>query len=228
MRVSSPPSPRPLGAHLCGRGSADRETVVKTWSRDAILCALALALALVAFGCASKPPFVWATSLPPEPPAPSHGVVPVHAGDTLAIAVRGHDSLGGTHVVGLEGYILAPLVGPVHVAGQTPESIARKLEALLQTSIESPRVSVVLMEKQIEVSVLGEVAQPGKYPIRSRDGVATALALAGGLTEYADEDSIYLVRPGSPRIRFRLRDLVGGSDSAPPIALRDGDLVVIE
>src|SRR5690606_13503313 len=107
MRVSSPPSPRPLGAHLCGRGSADRETVAKTWSRDAILCALALALALVAFGCASKPPFVWATSLPPEPPAPSHGVVPVHAGDTLAIAVRGHDSLGGTHVVGLEGYILA-------------------------------------------------------------------------------------------------------------------------
>lgn len=190
------------------------------------LLQVALCAALV-WACSSTPHYVWASSLPQEPAA-SLDTAPVAAGDTIAIAVWAHDSLGGSHVVGLEGYIVVPLVGAVHVAGRTPDEIVKRLEALLQVSIESPKVSVVVMEKRLEVSVLGEVTRPGKYAVSNRDGVASTLALAGGLTEFADTDSIYLIRQGSPRIRFRMRDLLAGGNGARPVALRDGDLVVIE
>jgi polysaccharide export outer membrane protein len=102
------------------------------------------------------------------------------------------------------------------------------LERQLSVSLSAPQVSVVLMAKRkLEVSVLGEVTNPGKYPIDPRDGMAAALALAGGLSEFADEDSIYLVRESSPRIRFRMLDLVSGGAGAR-LPLRDGDLVVVE
>jgi polysaccharide export outer membrane protein len=184
-------------------------------------------LPLALAGCAAPQPFVWASSLPPEKPLRLDGA-PVAPGDTLAVAVRGHDTLGGTHVVGLDGNIVVPLAGAVNVAGSDPEAIARELEKRLGVVIETPQVAVVLMQRRLEVSVLGEVTRPGKYAVTNRDGVAAALALAGGLTEFADEESIYLVRPGAPRIRFRLRELVGGGDSVPSIALRDGDLLVVE
>ncbi len=150
-------------------------------------------------------------------------------GDTIAIAVRAQEGLSGSHVVGLDGYIVLPLLGPVQVAGRDPGVVARELEKQLAVSIQSPQVSVVLMAKRkFEVSVLGEVAQPGKYALDLHDGVATALALAGGLTEFADEDSIYVVRDRSPRIRYRLRDLVSGGEGSGSLPLRDGDLLVVE
>lgn len=133
----------------------------------------------------------------------------------------------GMHVVGLDGHVVLPLVGSLQVAGLEPNAIARELEKQLRVSIEQPRVSVVLMAKRrLEVSVLGEVNTPGKYPVDPRDGVAAAIAMAGGLSEFADEDSIYLVRERSPRIRFRMLDLVSGG--LPSLPLRDGDLVVVE
>jgi polysaccharide export outer membrane protein len=186
------------------------------------------ALLGTALACSSQAPYVWATSLPrtaAQSPASSR----VEPGDTIAVAVRAQDGMTGAHVVSLDGHVVLPLVGSVHVAGREPSAIARELEKLLSVAISSPQVSVVLMsKKKLEVSVLGEVAQPGKYGVDPRDGVAAALAMAGGLSEFADEDSIYLVREHSPRVRFRMFDLVSGEPDAPSLALRDGDLVVVE
>lgn len=208
-------------------GRSSRPSKLRWVGRCMTVLAVTLGAALP--GCATTTPFVWASSLPAEPPpAANLAASPVSPGDTIAVAVRGHDSLAGNQVVGLDGFIVIPLVGAVHVAGMTPDGIAKELEERLRVSIEAPRVSVVLMEQRREVTVLGEVTRPGKYAVNSRDDVTAALALAGGLTEFADVDSIYLVRPGSPRIRFRMQDLVAGGDAGPRIRLRDGDLVVIE
>ena len=55
-------------------------------------------------------------------------------------------------------------------------------------------------------------------------------AQGGGLTEFADEDDIYVVRkyPSLTRIRFRYQDLVGGVGKSVTFVLRDGDVVVVE
>jgi len=80
------------------------------------------------------------------------------------------------------------------------------------------------------ILILGEVARPGKYPYEQGMGMLQALALAGGLTEYAHKDRLYVLR-GSPkptRIRFDFRWLVLGEGRAPSFTLQPGDAIVAE
>jgi polysaccharide export outer membrane protein len=59
--------------------------------------------------------------------------------------------------------------------------------------------------------------------------VLQSLAAAGGFTEYADRDAIYVVRgAASPRIRFTFSALVRGEGRAAAFRLRAGDVVVVE
>ncbi len=150
-------------------------------------------------------------------------------GDVLAITVVGQENLSGPQTVGADGTISIPNIGSVALSGLTVEKAASVVERRLAAILQEPKVSVLVVTRFIEVSLLGEVQSPGKFSLQSGDGVASALALAGGLTEYGDEDGIFLIRESEPqRIRFRLRDLLRGGRSATAFALRDGDIVVVE
>jgi polysaccharide export outer membrane protein len=96
--------------------------------------------------------------------------------------------------------------------------------------VVSPQVTITVEESQpTSVSVLGEVAHPGIYTLDPSAGVLQALAAAGGFTEYASRDSIYLVRrPPSPRIRFAFSALSQGEGRAAAFRLRAGDVVIVE
>jgi polysaccharide export outer membrane protein len=78
--------------------------------------------------------------------------------------------------------------------------------------------------------VLGEVRTPGTYTVPHGSTVLAVLAAAGGLSEFADEDEIFVLRssPAPLRIRFRYSDLVTPSIGANRFALQDGDTVVVE
>jgi len=82
----------------------------------------------------------------------------------------------------------------------------------------------------ITVSVLGEVTKAGSYPLDPRATVAQVLASAGGLTEFASRDSIYVVRAGPPpvRVRFTYEEVSRGAPASAGFVLHDGDLVVVE
>jgi polysaccharide export outer membrane protein len=62
------------------------------------------------------------------------------------------------------------------------------------------------------------------------DSILSAIANAGGFTDFADEDSIYVVRkePHLLRIRFRLRDLAGAEAVSARFRLNDNDVIVVE
>ena len=71
---------------------------------------------------------------------------------------------------------------------------------------------------------MGLYEQPNDYtcgPFALKHALVT-------LGRLADEDSIYLVRQRSPRIRFRMLDLVSGGVGASSLPLQDGDLIVVE
>jgi|GEM_PF-1047877 len=193
--------------------------------------ALALLAGLFLFqttGCA-KTPYVWANEIPAERAKPDPTRKTVAAGDVLFVTVVGQVGLTGQQVVGVDGTIALPNVGAIQVLGQSQKKAAQTVTNALKGILAEPQVSVVVVSSALEVSVLGEVAAPGKYHVRTGDGVTSALALAGGTTEFADEDSVYLVREGEAlRIRFRIADLVRGGDSARSFALKDGDLLIIE
>lgn len=84
--------------------------------------------------------------------------------------------------------VTLPLVGDVTVGGMNLSKAQQAItKAYADGFLVDPRVGVELVEKAtVDVAVLGEVKNPGVYPLpRYQNDVAHALALAGGFSELA-------------------------------------------
>jgi polysaccharide export outer membrane protein len=168
-------------------------------------------------------------------PAASAGTEYIIAtGDLLSVRVFSQDSLSGKARVRKDGKISLPLVNDTEAAGLSPSVLARQIQAKLKDYIKDPVVTVSLEEAgPIEVSVLGEVGKPGVYRVEPRSGVLYALAMSGGLGQYASRDRIFVIRRAMDgkalvRIRFDYEKLTKGEGPAATFHMRDGDLLVVE
>jgi len=184
---------------------------------------------VLAFGtlaCGTSHSYTWVTELPQADSTPR-----VRAGDTISVVVQGQEQLSGEFEVRVDGTYLQPVVGPIQVEGLLPEEVEARLVDGLQGVVVDPEVAVNIGKtREVTVYVLGEVAEPGAVEISGRDTVLSVLARAGGLTEFAKRNAIYVVReqPERMRVRFRYDDLTGGDPQSLAFKLRDGDAVVVE
>jgi polysaccharide export outer membrane protein len=194
-------------------------------SRWSIACVLLVVVA----GCAPPQPFVWASRLgAPEEQTANYRIGP---GDEIYVLVAEQQALSGTFTVGPDGGYIQPVVGSVVINGLTTKEAAQQLTARLAGILVRPQVTIsVTKRRPIRVSVLGEVQHPGRYELPYEEGILAAIASGGGLTEFADKDSIYVVRrePHLLRIRFRMRDLAGPEATSARFRLNDSDVVVVE
>jgi polysaccharide export outer membrane protein len=192
--------------------------------------AVLVAAALAAASCASYPEgrFVWVDRY--EPPASVASEVIVR-GDVLDVRVLGQEQLSAKVRVREDGNITLPFINDVHAAGRTAADVRALVESGLKEYVNTPVVTVAVEKAAPEpILILGEVARPGKYPFEPGMGMLQALALAGGLTEFAHKDRLFVLR-GSPqptRIRFDFRWLVLGEGRAPSFTLEPGDAIVAE
>lgn len=206
--------PRPGGLRRCARA------------------AFVAAAAAVIAACAHSPgPFVWADQLPAT--APTASVYIIGSGDLLSVQVWDQDRMSGRVRVRSDGRVSLPLIGDVPIVGRTVEDAARTIERELDSAqlVVKPKVTVLLEESNpLSISVLGAVGHPGTYRLESGSGVAEALASAGGLTDYAKRDRIFVVRkvPEPMRVRFRFEDVTRGVGRAAQFRLQSGDVVVAE
>jgi polysaccharide export outer membrane protein len=154
----------------------------------------------------------------------------IEAGDMLSVRVFNQDAMSTRARVRSDGKISVPFVGDVPVRGKAPAAVAKDLEARLKSFVVTPAVTVTVDEfQQPSIAVVGEVAHPGVYNIEPSVGVLRALALAGGVTEYANHDNIYVLRRVGPRrIRVTYRALIDNELRAAALHLRAGDTVVVE
>ncbi len=195
--------------------------------------ALPLALfAAGASGCGGGA-FVWVDDLPQRPAAAVDDTYVIATGDVLNIRVYNQDSISTRARVTPDGRVAVPLVGELEARGARPAALARQIEDRLKPYVVAPAVSITLDEVQpMRVSVVGEVAHPGVFTVPAGTGVLSALAFAGGLTEYADRDSVFVLRarPGEAlsRIRFSYNYLSRGLGRGALFALEPGDTVVVE
>jgi len=189
---------------------------------------LALSVA-AAIGCADLGPYVWADALP----AATSGAQPEYLlapGDTVYVRVFNQESVSGRTRVRPDGRVTVPFVNDVPAAGRTTTELAKNLQVLLRDFIHQPVVTVSLEEAALaQLSILGEVAKPGVYSVERGEGLLRALAAAGGLTDFAHKDRIFVVRGGSrQRVRFTLQALsIPGSPSAS-FGLQHGDVIVVQ
>ena len=92
--------------------------------------------------------------------------------------------------------ISLPLLNDVQAAGLTPLELRATLMKKLSEFIPEPEVSVIVTEvRSLKVSVIGQVARPGRYEFRSWATVMDVLAMAGGLGEFAAKSRIAVFRP---------------------------------
>jgi len=116
------------------------------------------------------------------------------AGDLISISVYDEPDLSLELRIGLSGTISYPLLGDVDVEGLSPKQLELKLlEKLKGPYLVDPSVSVSIMEYR-PFYVTGEVEKPGSYSFHPGLTVERAISIAGGLTERASKNRIYVVR----------------------------------
>jgi polysaccharide export outer membrane protein len=190
---------------------------------------LASAVVCVAPACGGAGSYVWVQDLPP--PASPNAEYLVQVGDTVNVRVLGQDGMTTRTRVRADGRIALPMIGDVEVRGKKPSSLRAELEARFKDFLVAPSVTFNVEEfAPVHVSVLGEVGRPGVFPVAPQGGIAEALAAAGGCTDWADRDRIFVLRnEGKPlRIRFTWEAITRGDVAASRFVLRDGDVVVVE
>lgn len=180
-------------------------------------------------GCAGPGQYIWFEQLPSEARAPRDEYV-IGVGDMINIRVLGHDEMSVHQRVRADGRLALLLIGEVEAKGKRPGALRSELEGRLKDYIVSPSVAVNVEESQpLTILILGEVARPGAYSLERDLRLAHALALGGGLTEFASHDGIFVVREEPPvRIRFNYEAVRRNVGRAGEFQLHSGDIVEVE
>lgn len=146
-----------------------------------------------------------------QAPAPAYlpvspvGAFVLGAGDVIAISVYGQPELATSAHVSERGRVRVPLAGEVLVAGLSPSDAAGRIADAYrnQDLLVNPQVNVTVSEyRSQQVSVIGEVRAPGRFPIETRMSVLDALALAGGITELGGGSVSVIRNRGGSALRY--------------------------
>ena len=153
------------------------------------------------------------------------------AEDVMLVSVWKDEHLTREVVVRPDGMFSFPLVGDIPAEDRTVEEIRAELVRRLTKYIPNPNVSVdVTKILSYKVYVVGRVNKPGEYVIGHYTDVLQALSLAGGLTPFAAENDIKVIRrvKGQQQVfHFRYGDVRKGQDLEQNILLQRGDSVMV-
>ncbi len=171
-------------------------------------------------------------SLPAQPEAITSGTYRIGAGDILQINVlKEPDASVAGAVVRSDGIISIPVLKDVSVAGLTPKELERMLTQKFSQFIRDPDVTVVVKEIHSEmVYLIGAVRKEGPIALKGPLTVLQAVAQAGGLTDYAKRNRIYILRVENDRqvrMPFDYSAVVKGAQMQQNITLRPGDTIVV-
>ena len=175
--------------------------------------------------------FTHGTSLAAEPinAEPTYLLGPE---DVVKVAVWKDEHLTQEMVVRPDGMITFPLAGEVMATGRTAEDVRLEITKRLMKYLPTPNVTVTVLKVQsYRIYVLGRVNKPGEYQAGHHTDVLQALSMAGGLTPYAAENDIKIIRRQSGTdemvFPFRYGDARKGKDLEQNIVLQRGDVVMV-
>ncbi|CCV06464.1 Polysaccharide export protein [Mesorhizobium metallidurans STM 2683] len=116
------------------------------------------------------------------------------AGDRVRVTVFEQDGLTNTYNVDQSGYVSLPLVGAVPARGHTAQQLEGAIaDKLRQGYLRDPDVSVEI-DRYRPIFVMGEVGAAGQYSYVPGLTVQKAVAIAGGFTPRANQESVDITR----------------------------------
>ena len=151
--------------------------------------------------------------------------------DVLEISVWKEEGLKKEVLVRPDGGISFPLIGEIQAMGKTEGQLQKEITERLNKFIPDPVVSVSVMKVAgNKIYVIGKVNKPGDYTTGRYVDVLQALSMAGGLTPFAAENGIKILRKEGGKesvFRFRYSQVKNGENLEQNIQLKGGDVVVV-
>lgn len=151
-------------------------------------------------------------------------------GDLLEVNVYGVPELTTKARVGNNGDVYLPLIDYVHVAEVGLDQAQAIIEKRLSDGgfVKDPHVTLFVDEFASQrVSLLGEVAKPGQYPLLGEQRLWDVISAAGGFTEKAGRSIIITrkARPESPVTVALSRNIT--ENPAANVEVVPGDIIVV-
>ncbi len=155
----------------------------------------------------------------------------LNPGDELLISVWKEEGLRQEVLVLPDGTVSFPLTGQVSAEGLTPGELEQAIADKLRHYIPDPMVSVsVVAPAGNKIYIIGEVNSPGEYQPEQPLDVMQALSLAGGLTAFASEQRIIVLRHEGEHemaLPFPYEEILEGRRLDLNFELQSGDVVVV-
>ena len=155
----------------------------------------------------------------------------IAAEDVLQISVWKEEGLEREVIVRPDGGVSFPLAGNVTVAGKTPAEVEGEIAKRLQRFIPDAVVTVSVVKLQgMRLYVTGQVRNPGQFTVGRYVDVLQAITLAGGLTPFAKDGDIKIIRREDGREvvhKFNFGEVRRGENLQQNIMLRTDDVVVV-
>jgi len=152
--------------------------------------------------------------------------------DNLFINVWKEPDFTGPVVVRPDGIITLPVVGDVYVVGMTTKQVQDILTEKLKPIVTEPQVTVIVRDinsiRSRKVYLVGKVGRPGTVSLTGHETVLQILAEAGGPTQFAKPQKMYVLRTigdHQKRIQFDYKKVLAGSE--PDLELVVGDVIVV-
>lgn len=146
--------------------------------------------------------------------------------DTIEVDVFNVPQLSREMQVDASGRISMPLVGTIDARGKTAGELARAIEDSLRGRyVRNPEVTINIKSSVSQVvTVDGEVTEPGLYPVTNQMTLMRVIASAKGLSEFAREEQVVILRTVDNQRMAGLYDLSAirrGAYDDPPIYAND-------
>ena len=155
-------------------------------------------------------------------------------GDSIRITVFQNPDLTTETRISERGTIIFPLIGEVPLSGLTPARAGTRIaEHLIKGQfLVKPQVSVNLVQvRSRQVSVLGQVARPGRYPLDDTSSNLTdILAVAGGINSTGDDLVTVTMRRDGKIVKqdIDVPTMYRTGDLSRNIHLENGDVIFVQ
>jgi polysaccharide biosynthesis/export protein len=180
----------------------------------------------------------FSSEMPPEtisgaplPAARKPNTQVIQPGDLLFFSISPAEELSRDLIVDQNGKISLPLIGAVDVAGLNAETLARKLTGLMSKYVTNPRVDVLIKQfNSQQISLMGQVRNPGAYPYRANLRLLDVVSMAGGFLPGVNKSQIRVYRgtgPARKAVMVDVSDALKTGDVTKDFLLQPGDLIEI-
>lgn len=155
-------------------------------------------------------------------------------GDSVRITVFQNPDLSLEARLSEAGVISFPLIGTISLVGLTTSLAEKRIADGLREGnfVKQPQVSVLVSQvRGNQVSVLGQVGRPGRYPIETAElRLTDLLATAGGIAPGgADVVTVVGTRKGQAyRVQVDLPSVFASDRRIEDVLLQNGDVVWVD